>query len=184
VLQCVNDLFAATQQRLAKIPIAAYPEPGGDVVVIKKYPNRRMYDTGRSRYVNLEELTGMIRDGADVQVVDADSGADLTREILVQILVEVLRGGDLLPTTFLRRVIRASSDDPAHALIRQQIRTALDVLSAQMDQVEALFKAVPPPEPPPVAAEPAPPAYRHAGDDELAALRQRLAGLEARLKRS
>ena len=152
------------------------------MIVVKKYANRRLYDTERSRYVNLEELATMIKAGSEVQIVDADSGADLTREVLLQIVVEVLKGGELLPTSFLRRLVRSTSTDPAQALLRTQLSTGLEVLCAQMDQVESLFRSVPPPPTPgaPAArAAPSPPAE----DDELAALRHRLATLERRLKR-
>lgn len=162
--------------------------------ILKKYPNRRLYDTERSKYVNLEELAAMIRDGADVRVVDAESGADLTREVLLQIVIEVLHGDELLPAGFLRRVIRASGDDPVQAMLRQQIGRTLEVLATQMDQLEGMFggiprpgkakpgaKAGPKPAPGPRARATAPAA--DGGDDELDALRARLDALEKRLKR-
>jgi polyhydroxyalkanoate synthesis repressor PhaR len=58
------------------------------VIVIKKYPNRRLYDTAKSRYINLEDIAVFIRDGKDVQVVDAQTGEDLTRVTLTQIIVD------------------------------------------------------------------------------------------------
>lgn len=166
------------------------------MTIVKKYGNRRLYDTDRSAYINLDELAALIRDGAEVKVVDATTGDDLTREIMLQIVLDVLRGRELLPVGFLRRVIRASGDDPAQRMLRQQITTGLDVLAAQMDQIEALFATMPKPgakpkaDPPPKAepkakeAEP-PPDVRDpdAPDAELVALRERLAGLESRLKR-
>ncbi len=78
-------------------------------VVIKKYENRRLYDTSGSRYVNLPEIAQMIRDGAEVQVLDARSGDDLTRVILTQIIFEDARKkkGDL-PLDFLRELIVTS----------------------------------------------------------------------------
>lgn len=152
------------------------------MIIVKKYPNRRLYDTSRSRYVNLEDLAGLIRAGEEVQVVD-DTGADKTHEVLLQIVFDVLKGGDLLPTGMLRRMIRLSTDDPAQALLRQQLVTGLEVLSAQMDQVEALFRAVPPP-PAPGEASSEPPEEPEGEDDELAALRQRLADLEQRLRKT
>lgn len=77
--------------------------------VIKKYSNRRMYDTEASRYVNLEDVAGMVRAGEEVQVIDAQSGDDLTRVVLTQIIVEGTKNKDyLLPTDFLRQMIMAS----------------------------------------------------------------------------
>ena len=61
-------------------------------VIIKKYENRRLYDSTNSRYVNLEEIAQMVRDGIDVQVVDAASGEDLTRMVLTQIIAENAKG--------------------------------------------------------------------------------------------
>ena len=57
-------------------------------VVIKKYENRRLYNTAESRYINLEEITALIRKGGDVQVVDAKTGEDLTRPVLTQIVID------------------------------------------------------------------------------------------------
>lgn len=63
-------------------------------VLIKKYENRRLYDTVNSRYVNLEDLAQMIRGGAEIQVVDAASGEDVTRLVLTQIIVEHAKTAD------------------------------------------------------------------------------------------
>lgn len=151
----------------------------GAMIEIKKYPNRRLYDTSRSRYVNLDELAAMIRGGDDVRITDSDTGEDRTREVLLQIVLDVLEGGEVVPTGMLRRIIRSSGADPVHVLLRQQIRAALDVLSAQMDQVEALFRVASPPRPPtPPAKEPEP------VDPELDAMRQKLDALERRLGRA
>jgi len=76
------------------------------MVIIKKYGNRRLYDSARSRYINLEELAAIIRAGEAVQVVDAKTNEDLTHEVLMQVVLEVLKGDALLPTTLLRRLIR------------------------------------------------------------------------------
>lgn len=78
-------------------------------VVVRKYENRRLYDTSSSRYVNLPEIAQLIREGAEVQVVDAKSGDDITRVILTQIIHEDARRkkGDL-PLPFLREMIVAS----------------------------------------------------------------------------
>jgi len=78
-------------------------------VVVRKYENRRLYDTSSSRYVNLPEIAQMIREGAEVQVVDARSGEDITRVILTQIIHEDARRkkGDL-PLPFLRELVVAS----------------------------------------------------------------------------
>ena len=78
----------------------------GDTVIIKKYANRRLYDTRSSSYITLEHLAQMTRDGVDFKVVDAKSGADITHSILTQIIMEEEAGGEqTLPTNFLRQLI-------------------------------------------------------------------------------
>jgi len=80
-----------------------------DRIVIRKYENRRLYDTSRSRYVNLDALAALIREGADVQVVDAKTGEDLTRVILTQIITEDAKDQPTgLPLELLRQLIVAS----------------------------------------------------------------------------
>ena len=59
-----------------------------DITIVKKYANRRLYDTGRSSYVTLEDLAEMVREGIDFKVVDAKSDKDLTQSVLTQIIVE------------------------------------------------------------------------------------------------
>ena len=78
----------------------------GDVVVIKKYANRRLYNTRTSAYVTLEDLASMVREGVDFVVYDAKTNDDLTRQILTQIIFEEEnRGEALLPVQFLRQLI-------------------------------------------------------------------------------
>ena len=75
-------------------------------IVIKKYANRRLYNTGTSTYVTLEDLAAMVRDGVDFVVYDAKTNDDLTRQILTQIIFEEeSRGEALLPVQFLRQLI-------------------------------------------------------------------------------
>ncbi len=80
-------------------------------VVIKKYANRRLYNTATSSYVTLDDLSGMVRDDIDFVVYDAKSGDDITRSVLTQIIVEQeARGQNLLPIGFLRRLIGMYGD--------------------------------------------------------------------------
>ena len=83
----------------------------GERVFIRKYGNRRLYNTFTSRYINLEELAELVRNGNDVQVVDAKTGEDLTRVTLTQIIVEDAKGEQAgLPLEFLRQLIIASNN--------------------------------------------------------------------------
>src|SRR3546814_5441382 len=82
-----------------------------DVVTIKKYANRRLYDTDRSCYITLDDLGAMVRDGRDFRVVDAKSGEDITHNVLTQIIMdEETRGETLLPVNFLRHLIGSSEE--------------------------------------------------------------------------
>ena len=75
-------------------------------VVVKKYANRRLYNTATSSYVTLEDLAEMIKDGGDFVVYDAKTGEDITRSVLTQIIVEEeQKGQNLLPVSFLRQLI-------------------------------------------------------------------------------
>src|SRR6266850_2410020 len=81
-------------------------------IVIKKYANRRLYNTGTSTYVTLEDLAGMVKSGEDFVVYDAKSSEDITRSVLTQIIFEQENkaGQNLLPVTFLRQLIRFYGD--------------------------------------------------------------------------
>jgi polyhydroxyalkanoate synthesis repressor PhaR len=79
-------------------------------VTIKKYGNRRLYDTQDSRYVTLEELAAKVRSGTDVRVVDAKTGGDLTQATLTQIIIEGRGAAKLLPVPLLMQLIRLSDD--------------------------------------------------------------------------
>lgn len=93
----------AKKQKTAREATAGSDE----TVVIKKYANRRLYDTSSSSYVNLEQVADMIRDGRDVMVVEAKGGADVTRQVLTQIIVEGSKGSEGPPVEFLQELVRA-----------------------------------------------------------------------------
>lgn len=80
-------------------------------VIIKKYANRRLYNTAKSSYVTLDHLSTMVREGQDFVVYDAKTGEDITRSVLTQIIFEEeAKGTSMLPTTFLRQIIRLYGD--------------------------------------------------------------------------
>jgi polyhydroxyalkanoate synthesis repressor PhaR len=112
------------------------------MVLIRKYGNRRLYDTRSSRYVNLDDLAILIRAGEELKVVDAKTEEDLTREVLLQVVMEVQGGLDFLPTPLLRRIIRATGDEPAQRLLRQQLASAFDLLHTQLERVESQFSTM------------------------------------------
>jgi polyhydroxyalkanoate synthesis repressor PhaR len=80
--------------------------PGDDVVIIKKYANRRLYDTESSTYITLDKLAEMVRAKREFKVVDAKTGEDITHNVLTQIIMdEEARGTTMLPVNFLRQLI-------------------------------------------------------------------------------
>lgn len=86
-------------------------------VVIKKYANRRLYDTDTSAYITLEDLCERVKRGSEFVVLDAKTGQDLTRQVLTQIIFEQeTKGSQLLPTEFLRSVIRFYDNKLQHVL--------------------------------------------------------------------
>jgi polyhydroxyalkanoate synthesis repressor PhaR len=93
-----------------------------EATTIKKYANRRLYNTGTSTYVTLEDLAEMVKTGEEFKVMDAKSGEDITRSVLTQIIFEQEgKGQNLLPITFLRQLIRFYGDS-----IQTLIPTYLD----------------------------------------------------------
>src|SRR3546814_14911393 len=96
-----------------------------DVVVIKKYANRRLYDTERSCYITLEDLGAMVREGRDFRVVDAKSGEDITHNVLTQIIMDTeTRGETMLPVNFLRHLIGLYGDQ-MQGLVPDYLETSM-----------------------------------------------------------
>ena len=95
--------------------------------VIKKYGDRRLYDTAERRYVNLEDVGRMIRDGVEVEVVEARSGKDITRVVLTQIIVEASRDQESGPPLQLLRQLVMASDRATHEFLTWYLNSTLDV---------------------------------------------------------
>jgi polyhydroxyalkanoate synthesis repressor PhaR len=111
-------------------------------IVIKKYENRRLYDMNNSRYVNLEDVAGMVRSGAEVQVVDAKTNEDLTRTVLTQIIVEETKGRELgLPLELLRQLVLAS-DSARHQFLEWYLKNAMEAYQKVSDSLQARFQEV------------------------------------------
>ena len=106
-------------------------------VLIKKYGNRRLYDTGDSRYVTLDELAAKIRTGADLRVVDAQTGEDLTQATLTQIVLETGHASRFLPVQLLTQMIRLS-DDALAEFFSRYVTGALDVYLQAKRGVQSL----------------------------------------------
>jgi len=106
-------------------------------VVIKKYGNRRLYDTASSRYVNLDDIARFIREGKNLQVVDAKTGRDLTRVVLTQIITEDAREKPTgLPLELLRQLIVAS-DTVRQEFIMWYLKSAFDTYQKVQEAVQS-----------------------------------------------
>ncbi|WP_114228232.1 MULTISPECIES: polyhydroxyalkanoate synthesis repressor PhaR [Sphingomonas] len=105
-------------------------------VTIKKYANRRLYDTESSAYVTLDRLAQMIREGRDFEVLDAKTGEDITRQVLTQIIVEEeSRGSTMLPVNFLRQLIGMYGNS-MQGMVPQYLETAM----ASFEKNQAAFR--------------------------------------------
>ncbi|MCB9989292.1 MAG: polyhydroxyalkanoate synthesis repressor PhaR [Rhodospirillales bacterium] len=103
-------------------------------IVIKKYANRRLYDTGRSSYVTLDDLCQMVKEGHDFIVYDAKSGDDLTRQVLTQIIVDQeSKGENMLPESFLRQLIGFYGDS-LQSLVPGYLEQAFSAFSQNQEQ--------------------------------------------------
>ena len=130
----------------------------GSRIIIKKYANRRLYNTGSSSYVTLEHLAGMVREGVDFVVYDARTNEDITRQVLTQIIFEAENSGqNLLPIQFLRQLIRMYGDQIQAALAPSYLEMSLDAFARQggrlREQMGATFGAGEFPAPPFPGAE-------------------------------
>ena len=112
-------------------------------ITIKKYANRRLYNTGTSAYVTLEDLAAMVKAGEDFVVYDAKSGEDITRSVLAQIIFEQenKEGQNLLPINFLRQLIRFYGDS-MQKLVPSYLEFSLDSLTRQQEQYRRRFAHV------------------------------------------
>ncbi len=154
-------------------------------ITIKKYENRRLYDTSSSRYVNLDDVASMIREGKEVRVVDARTGEDLTRVTLTQIITEDAKGEPTgLPLELLRQLIMAT-DKAGREFVMSYLKSAFETYEKVRDAVQTRLSEVDLsplhlvstliPGSATAGAAPSNP------DEELKWLRERIAELEQRL---
>lgn len=124
----MNMRRAATEQtQQAEKPVA----------VVKKYANRRLYNTATSSYVTLDELSQMVRRGEDFVVYDAKTNDDITRSVLTQIILEEdSKGRNLLPIGFLRQLI-GFYDDQLHAFLPRYLEVSMENFAKNQEQIRA-----------------------------------------------
>jgi polyhydroxyalkanoate synthesis repressor PhaR len=119
------------------------PAMSSEPIVIKKYANRRLYNTGSSTYVTLEDLAVMVKAGEEFAVQDAKTGEDITRSVLAQIIFdqEAKEGQNLLPIAFLRQLIKFYGDS-MQAMIPSYLEHSMNLLTRDQDKMrEQMAKA-------------------------------------------
>ncbi len=156
-------------------------------IVIKKYGNRRLYDSINSQYINLDDIARFIREGKEVKVVDAKTGQDLTRVTLTQIITEDAKDKPTgLPLELLRQLIVAS-DEARQEFVMWYLKSAFDTYQKVQDAVQSRLGDVQSTILSPVdmmkrfLGTPGPFQTQAAPGPDLDALRKRVAELEARL---
>ena len=114
---------------------------GDEPITIKKYANRRLYNTATSSYVTLDDLALMVKEGNDFVVYDAKSGDDITRAVLTQIIVEEeAKGQNLLPIRFLRQLI-AFYGDSLQSLVPRYLDHSMDSFAGNQDQMRTYLQS-------------------------------------------
>lgn len=173
-------------------------QPAADgIVIIKKYANRRLYNTESSSYITLDHLATMTREGRDFKVVDAKTDEDITHNVLTQIIMEEeSRGETMMPVNFLRQLISMYGDS-MQTMVPGYLEASMDSFRRNHDQfksaVEGAFANSPFADIAKrnlamfdVAAQamaPASPAPAASKDDEIAALRSELAKLQEKVEK-
>ena len=114
--------------------------PGEGPVIIKKYANRRLYNTETSSYITLDHLAAMTREGRDFKVVDAKTEEDITHNVLTQIIMEEeARGSEMLPVNFLRQLISLYGDN-LQFLVPRYLEQSMESFSKNQEQMRSYMK--------------------------------------------
>tara|TARA_A100001037_G_scaffold125685_1_gene113928 strand:+ start:1057 stop:1701 length:645 start_codon:yes stop_codon:yes gene_type:complete len=117
------------------VPRAMADSDKNDPITIKKYANRRLYNTSTSKYVTLDDLAQMVKAGTEFQVVDAKSGDNITRSVLTQIIFEEEnKGQNLLPISFLRQLIQFYGDS-LQSMVPNYLEASMDAFSNNQDRM-------------------------------------------------
>ncbi len=112
-------------------------------IIIKKYANRRLYNTAKSSYVTLDDLSKMVRAGQDFAVYDAKSGDDITRSVLTQIIFEEeAKGHSMLPTNFLRQIISLYGD-ALQGVVPSYLEASMETFAQNQERMRRAFGGKP-----------------------------------------
>lgn len=121
--------------------MASKDETGEKPIIIKKYANRRLYNTQSSSYITLDDLARMTREGDDFQVLDAKTGNDITHAILTQIIMEEeAHGEQMLPVSFLRQLISMYGNS-VQAMVPSYLEASMDNFRTNQGKLQEAFKA-------------------------------------------
>lgn len=121
--------------------MAAKPTAEGEPIIIKKYANRRLYNTQSSSYITLDDLARMVRTGVEFQVLDAKTGSDITHAILTQIIMEEEANGEhMLPVSFLRQLI-AMYGNSMQAMMPPYLEAAMENFQSNQTKLQEAFKS-------------------------------------------
>ena len=108
-------------------------------ITIKKYANRRLYDTESSTYITLDRLAALVREGREFEVVDAKTGEDITRQVLTQIIVdEEARGSTMLPVNFLKQIIGLYGNS-LQGMVPEYLEAAMDAFQRNQTALRDTF---------------------------------------------
>ena len=113
-----------------------------DKVLIKRYGNRRLYNTETSSYVNYQDLIKLIRDGNDIQVIDSRTKADVTKSVLMQVILEEEKNQkSLLPLPFLFQLIRAR-EEAAHDFFKNYLASSFEAYLKTKEEFDRRFRGM------------------------------------------
>ena len=185
--------------------MATTVDRANEPIIIKKYANRRLYNTRSSSYITLEDLSRMTREGTDFQVLDAKTGNDITHQILTQIIMEEEASGgeQMLPISFLRQLISMYGNS-MQSLMPHYLEATMDNFRANQLKLQETWKASMGPDalakmaetnmamfkaaasafmPKNPGANGAAPISGEPKEDELSALKQQMAEMQEKLSR-
>lgn len=123
----------------AKPATSTKPEGSRDPILIKRYGNRRLYNTETSGYVNYQELVKLIRDGHDIQVIDSRTKADVTKAVLMQLILEEEKNQSVLPVSFLFQVIR-SQDSSVQDFFKNYLSSSFEAYLKTKEEFDRRFR--------------------------------------------
>ena len=134
-------MFVPNQLTESATPMAEKAAPSSAPITIKKYANRRLYNTATSSYVTLDHLCQMVKEGVDFVVYDAKTGEDITRSVLTQIIVEEeSKGQNLLPISFLRQLIGFYGDS-MQWMVPSYLDYSMQAFAKNQEQMREYFQS-------------------------------------------